>query len=397
MKALGGTKRALDPSQVLTSGAVSKRQRVATEASLPKKAPVSLEITDDNDVPLARNPDYEGGRLYVVVGVHMRLRVHTSDRRDRLGEVGWTVTGHTVGRCVQGLHEGSSEPLADDDLEDSDISFFWIAGGVQTVTVTATLGDAGEPLTASVMVEVLAPTVNHCRYVTSTVNVLSNGQFLDDEGEWLGLYEPKPRERFGCSWDASVTGPSKLFGMRRIGAGYLGFIQVSGFYDAGFELGPDGVIASPKAIYSAELNERATAVDTWLTNHVLYRPSLPVTAGGTVTMDGGSYTDSPGSRLDEAQVMVSRKDLHQMYLVYKSMVQGSIWVTLRRAEWKWEADVSRTDISDLNSAWGQPENVVVVPPSHQLTDADVSHVLPTWTERAADIADRGAAPLPDTS
>jgi len=386
LRALQARKRAA----LLNDAATRKKAKVlpqaaVTQAAVAEEPATALEITDHLDVPLRRHPNYENGRLYAVIGEPMRLRVRTSDPQARLDQISWTVDDHALGQCVQTNVLGTAVPLSPADRSAADISFFWITGGEMNVQVTARVDD--QQATATALVEVLAPTVQRCRYTTSTVNVFENGGYLGHPGRWMALYEGPPDERFGCSWDARVSAPFKQFGNRRLGAGMVGFIQVSGFTIARWNWGAQD--QPPKVTHSARSDQGATALDAEA-GGMLYGDAKAVMAGAVVMFRPNeiTYSDSPGCVVMAPLIRLTRSDLHQTHLVYKSDTAGSIWVTLRRGEWRWEAKISRLDTSRQTSGFANPTDVTVVPHSRQQTDAQVSHDQPTWTERTDAIIDR---------
>ena len=331
---------------VLHDGATSKRQKVVseavlTQAAVTEKPAAGLEIiVHPAGKRLDQHPYYEADRLYSVIGQRMQLQVRSTRPGARLDQVRWTIDPDTVARCVQVGTVGTAEPIADAALSDANISFFWITGGAKNVQVTAMVDD--EQATATATVEVLAPTDHWFRCTTSNVSVCQDGQYLHPY-RWLALYEHAPDERYGCTWHAQVRAPLKQIGTRRLGAGQVGFIQVCGFCIVTFDFAEKGV-PDPHLMCSADAANNATAVD---------------------------FGDEEGSILYGPEKMVEAGAL------------------LRRAEWRWEAEVSRLDITEQTSPWGEPTNVIVFPTPHQQADAQATHIPPTWSERAATILARG--------
>jgi hypothetical protein len=180
-----------------------------------------------------------------------------------------------------------------------------------------------------------------------------------------------------------VTAPVKIFGHRSIGGGQAGFIQVCGFR---LGLSPPwtlGDVPNELVVHTQSEDGSATALDTDRQDDVLYSVAKDVDAGGVATFgpDDPYYCDSPGNELSPNYVSVTARDLYHTHLVFKSDTAGSIWVTLKRAEWRWTADIAREDIFDATSQWEAPTNVNVIPNSGRATDAQADHGQPTWTQR----------------
>ncbi|GIH25308.1 hypothetical protein Aph01nite_36180 [Acrocarpospora phusangensis] len=402
-------KRSLEVSkaQLLNNQATSREQQVISKAPLGKAQPATLEIIatlDGSTGPLTKHPNFSGGRLQVVVGQRVRLGVEVRTAggpQAHLSEINWTVGDGALGDCVQTLLTGTAVGLTPAQRAAGDISFYWISGGLKTVRVTARIG--GVQASREATVDVAAPTVHYFRITTSNVTLCGPGQYHGDRekvNSWVALYEPQVGEsgqRYGCSWEARVQAPSRQVGLglmnaRYLGAGSFGFIQTCGFDWTVSPVRNQGQAHIRTSLGSAT----ATALDAddvKRDGSVLYTIEKVVTAGQAATIGPGPYfCDSPGYELPGAVAGIDGKDLFQLYLVYKPEGAHSIWVALRRADWSWQATVSRQDRSDGTSAWKPMENVIVSPNPHVVTSAQAAHGQPTWTERAKEILSRRLFP-----
>ena len=110
-----------------------------------------------------------------------------------------------------------------------------------------------------------------------------------------------------------------------------------------------------------------------------YAPDSPLNASSTGTWTGNPPSqptfDSPAVPIDDKH-SVQLYDQFDDYFMYKpsNVASGnSIWVTLRRLQWSWDASSTFT-----NGAWQDPPTIYAAPLTLAPGTADESHVLPAW-------------------
>ncbi|WP_165603758.1 hypothetical protein, partial [Planctopirus hydrillae] len=91
------------------------------------------------------------------------------------------------------------------------------------------------------------------------------------------------------------------------------------------------------------------------------------------------YTlDSPSVEFIGVDTLIDVREYFEDFLMYRPT--GGIWVTLRKARWKWAARANRENGGALQWNW-----LVKTPPSVETSPTGDSEQLPTWTQRIQDI------------
>jgi hypothetical protein len=233
----------------------------------------------------------------------------------------WTIDdmeNKTVKSYTQSDSEGVKHELGPDDLDNENIAFHWIDGGTDLeVTYEATV--EGVTCSDTVSFEVERPSAT----LSSTTTTLDPP--IDYSMGWMRFGDLSGNP--GIKWVAEVTTPD-------IGAGQIAFVQT--------------VDADHRRILVKDGSEVRWETDGYLLDSA---DTDPLYQGSTIIggSDVGSHEkwDSPGDRGETTDWLsattVSTSVNFHLYLMYKSIQSGSVWVTLRRLEWFWDGGASRGD------------------------------------------------------
>jgi hypothetical protein len=118
----------------------------------------------------------------------------------------------------------------------------------------------------------------------------------------------------------------------------------------------------------------------WVQTNAVFREVKD--GGGTHTWEGSGLDtfypygntliveDSPGQRLDSAATEVTIDDHFSMYLMFKPSISNSIWVTLRKIDWAWQAKAINT--GTIFTSWNLNSSSKMAPVNINTFD------LPMW-------------------
>jgi hypothetical protein len=278
----------------------------------------------------------------------------------------WTVQGNRVGGYTVTGGTGAFglvTPFA--DSQTSNITFYWIEGGTNTVFYSATLTD-GSIYTAQATFTVNRPTATLAGVVTSLNPPVS----IISLAVGLGLYygDHDNTANAGIVFQFDVTSPTP---------GDLGLIQLvntvrsDSLTDGTTKTTSTGGVfaldaASATSPFFEAEGENAPNVIP-IVNHVNSAPPG----------DDNAFSDSPGAGVFSTLQSLSFSDSFQTYLMYRPSTPGSIWVTLNLLNWSWSGSAM------------MPGGGWVAGPADQYTapapTGTSSTALPQWTLRIQDI------------
>jgi hypothetical protein len=284
-----------------------------------------------------------------IVGQKVELLVRANPATP-LTNIQWTVPGQKVRNYTQASSTASRTDLSAADLQGINLDFYWIAGGSQTIQVSATA--LGTTLTANVTHNVLAPTAVTMTSVTGDVGVGPTGWPGDPP---MNLFYGKS-PKVGIEWTCKATAPAG-------GDGEIAATQLNN--------------SDRKRTSNAGLTESNDSGGTFmLDTTVPYSASVAIAGGASATWISN---DSPSTPLTSNLKKKSLNDLFRLYFMYKPNGADSIWVTLARLDWHWAGATTRTGASGNN--W--------TPPTGASNDKDPSGTasteLPTWTDNVTSI------------
>lgn len=290
-----------------------------------------------------------------IVGQKVELRV-VSNPAATLSNITWTVGGVTVKNYTQTHASGAKMNLTAADLQNATLDFFWIdRAGNKDVSVRATAN--GCPLTTSVTVNLLRPTMNHFRITTASVNVTS-AHFASPGNPVLCAFSPP--STYGSQWDAKVTAPAN-------GAGQIGFTQK--------------IEVKRRWVNTTGTARRYHSNGNLVLDNALgiqYSGPQPISASASATLSGSSYSDSPWIPLAATDNQASADEQFDLYLMYKHGDADAIWVTLGKTHWDWGGATTRNTAPGAGpNTWNAPTGAHLNPAG--TTNAADSIELPEWT------------------
>jgi hypothetical protein len=283
-----------------------------------------------------------------IVGQKIQLMVRSNPAGHSVTDVHWAIPDKAVKNYTQSSGSGTVTPLADADKNGTTVNFFWIAGGSKTVQVNATVD--GTPKSASVTVNVLAPTNVTMTSVTGDIGVGPTGWPGDPP---MNLYYGKS-PKVGIQWTCTAKAPAG-------GDGEIAGTQLSN--------------SDRKRTSNAGVVESNGSGGTYmLDTTVPYSSSVPITAGASTTW---SSNDSPSTPLTPNLSKKSVNDLFRMYFMYKPAGADSIWVTLMRLDWDWAGRTTRVGAhGGAGNNWTAAASVS----SNKDPSGTATSELPTWTD-----------------
>jgi hypothetical protein len=359
------------PTVALTE--VRPSPKLWTQAALTGQvAAATLRITDAAGQPVNQQQafDHKKNQLVIVVGQPVRLKAQTNPIHP-ISDVQWTISGQSVYASTrQTPQEGTAVPM-DGHLSAPRVDFHWIDGGDKTVTVTATVG--GQRRSASLQCNVIAPTVKECSITTSTVNRFFPGEFKRIAGAVLAL---AAGDIPGCQRIAAASAPSWGSGDNAIGAGQFGFIQLINTVTA-VKQTESGGYKVMTALDEAEIFVLDAGGQGRNKLLVGEGNGSQAAAGGAIDIRGPANTDSPAIELLDVISYAMMWSQFKLYFVYRSAIPGSIWITLRKFNWKFAGATTRAE----NGTWPAPADKFNVRPTPgELTAGANSIELPTWQQ-----------------
>lgn len=293
-----------------------------------------------------------------IVGQKVLLLARSKPVGHAVTNVQWTIPGERIKNYTQSVGAGTRTELSAPDLQKVSIEFYWIGGGCQTVQVSAQVDGVAQ--TASATFKVLRPTMDRFKITTSSVSVMTD-HFASPGNPVLGAYQgTPPPARFGCQWDAKVTTTAG-------GAGQIAFTQK--------------ILVNRTWTNNAGVARHYTSGGVLVLDDGLgiqYDGPQPISAGGSATLDGWKYADSPWIPLSASDRSASASERFELYLMYKPSGGDSIWVTLGMAEWSWAGATTRIGApASVANNWN-PATGAALTPAGSGSGTD-STQLPTWT------------------
>ena len=315
--------------------------------------PPDLEIVDRKTGAVV-----SGTTVIKIVGQKIQLEVRSKPPGHSVANIQWTISGQRIKDYTQSVAAGVQTELSPADLQGTSLDFYWINGGNQTVQVSGQVD--GTSKTTSVAYNVLRPTVDKFTVKTSRVSVTLS-HFASPGSPVLAAYQATPPPaKMGCQWDAKVTAPAAAEGKIALTQKIL--VNRSWTNNAGTtrKFGSGG----------------ALVLDDGL--GIQYSGPKSIAAGGSTTLNGPSYSDSPWIPLLVSDKAASANERFELYLMYKHTDSDSIWVTLRMATWSWAGQTTRigAPAAPANN-WNLPSGAAMTP-AGSANGADSSQ-LPIWT------------------
>ncbi len=289
-----------------------------------------------------------------VVGQRISFDVRTRPAGLAMTSIQWTVPGNRIKSYTQAVGSATVGHLAAADLQAASAVFYWIeASAAGTVQVSARVQDA--VLTANVRVDVLAPT--GVSFSGEQCATTLGPHFLYPMG--LNAYDAATGH-FGVQWTATCTAPAG-------GAGEIGITQlITRNFSRSRGATVDHII-SPAQVLDDGLG-------------IQYSGSRPILASAAATLNGPSYTDSPGSQLIAGVTATQCNDQFTDFFMYKPATANAIWVTLARLTWTWNGSITAAVPPAVGWVLGAHAPVAV---TNQVGAA--SAVLPEWTSNLAPV------------
>ncbi|MFI6073242.1 hypothetical protein ACIA5C_16830 [Actinoplanes sp. NPDC051343] len=355
---------------------ITAAPQLTTHAALPAEAEAAtLLITDRSGRPVSELPTYGAGakKLVVVVGQPVELQVHSQPVHP-VTDVRWTISGKAVHTATQEPDKCTVTPLNDGHLRAQSIKFHWISAttntisGTPTVTVSAMVG--GLPHSAMLTFEVLSPWASI--WVTTSPFAVVDGYMKEGGDPYLALGK---KYRAGCQREAAVAIPS-WSGEAKLGAGAIGFLQLVRFFGAveneagaAYDVQTSFVKVNP---FVLDIGDKPSSVLIGTGHETTVTPGQTVNLG---TARGNS--DSPAQNLAGSRSGVMWNHF-KLYLVYRSAIAGSIWITLEKLEWGCTARVKK----NAQGVWDAPYDIKLSPPAGEDKKGATSDELPTWDSKS---------------
>jgi hypothetical protein len=352
---------------------ITAAPQLTTHAALPAEAEAAtLLITDRSGRPATDLPTYDAGakKLVVVVGQPIELQV-SSEPVHPVTDVHWRITGTAVHTAAQEPDKCTVTPLNGGHLVGQRIKFHWITAtsdtisGDVTVTVSATVG--GRRKSTSLTFDVLSPWASIA--VTTAPFTVVNGLMQEGGDPYLML---GTKYGAGCQREAAVAVPS-WSGDATLGAGDIGFIQLVRYIGA-----VENETGSAYHVHSSFAEEDQFVIDLGDNPDSVIIGNgreTKVRPGGTTNLaHGRSNSDSPAQNLATSK-SGGMWNHFKLYLVYKSAIVGSIWVTLAKLEWGCTAWVKK----NAQGVWDAPYDVKLSPAAGQRKEGATSYEFPTWS------------------
>ncbi len=338
--------------RVSTLGAEESEFAFHTASAAPSGGPggssappgATLQIVDTTN-----NAVVNGKTITKIVGQKIALQVKAQPS-GAVSSIQWTVPGSPIKNYTQSDATATITNLAAADFQAVTTGFFWIAPGSFAVNVAATVG--GKRLTASVTCQVQAPTNVSMTSVTGAVAVSNPG--IADSGLELHF---GTNATPGISWTFKATAPAS-------GAGQIVATQLVNTVRTHTPAGGAQETLTSGGVYV-------------LDSGVPYDPAVAIAAGSAATW---LQTDSPGEPLTADLTQVSVKDQFQIYFMYQSSEDDSIWVTIGVLAWNWAGQTTIVPPA-ANNSWSAPTGVS----NSNNPSGSASTTLPVWTKNVSSL------------
>ncbi len=261
----------------------------------------------------------------------------------------WTLPGTLVKSYSQAEATAGTAALSNADLSGGTVGYYWIAGGTENVSYTATFGVVS--LSASTTFNVQRPAAMLLCLTTTNSPAVN----CDDPGFNGGLeLHFGSRASPGISWTGTVTTPL-------CGSGSIACTQLINEY-------------RHQTLAAGGKTQTVSSSGAYVLDNKLGIQYDGSAAIGDSDTQASSKSDTPGSRL-AGTIQKSASDSFQLYLMYHPSGADSIRVTLREVDWNWSGKCT------LNGTWSMdaPGNASVDPPSSDST------TLPTWSNYSTNL------------
>ena len=315
--------------------------------------PSSLQIKDQTGTTVSDTTQTK------IVGQRIDLNV-SSTSGGQLSNIQWHLTGNAIKDYIHGdaSEKKAAQPidLSPAELNDAEIPFYWIQGGEQTATVSAEVN--GEPRQATVIYNVLAPTMISMQSLTGKVDIYD----FSDERQLLFGSIPKNKDRTaGIKWTFRAIAPVG-------GNGEIDAVQLINWLHI-------NTCNNGKTPTSS--SRGAFVLDTLpIDPDPLYGPSVPI-AGGPPGQEWNGH-DSPGVLLTPDLSKAFAHDNFETFFMYKPQGLDSIWVTIGQLDWNWTGNADRRG-APKNNNWKLTGD------GHSTDPVGVAdNVLPSWAANSTE-------------
>jgi len=253
--------------------------------------------------------------------------------------------------------------LVQADLEQDAIAFYWISGGAGR-NVQFQTKYKGRVVKTEATFDVQSPTNVEMTSKTSDDAKATHGVMIDDN---YGFYEGfflhfgSKKGDAGIAWTGKVTAPGAS-------GGEIAFVQRE-------------ILAATATQDNKDETKytRSSDGDFVLDTTFPYNPGEQVAASETGILQGGKWSDSPGSSLLPVTKVNTNDARFETYLMFKPDGTDSIWVTLRVLKWHWQGEA----VKDAKGAW--VFGMDPPPDASKNPDSKASTDLPTWTKNVKDV------------
>ena len=339
-----------DPGCTAASGGLLTGESVGLWKIWSGPMPV-LRIRDINKAGL----DVTNTSQSSVAGQNMSFQAFSSDG-SALTNCQWTIGGTPVKNFAVSNTQGVITPLASTDLQNTSVSFYWTKAADSSVQVTCEIyGASGQPTEdASTQYTSEAPTSSvSASYGTIGADANYNQDYPACAPQTtLYLHYGNPCNTPSIAWTYTATADADE-------QGTIALFQLVDYNASGTYV--DGSTFSSMSTYQSS---EATCSD----NVVPYSAPVSLPASSPATWSG---LDAPAMNLTSfiSAHEVNHFDDYFMYMPKNDTSGSSIWVTLQRLQWSWDAQTSYA-----NGAWAAP----IVNSQGSPATGSLDSTLPEW-------------------
>jgi hypothetical protein len=217
-----------------------------------------------------------------------------------------------------------------------------------TLTVSASVD--GEPSSASLAFEILAPTGVSLTSKTQSVNIDTDG-----DGDPALIFSDPQIKGLGIAFQGMLTASSD---------GEIAYLQLIRPYRSHTTV--SGTVKTIDSKQNDWLDDSKQAQASTQAGVFQFLPT-PATAGTRTTLLGD---DAPSNPLGTSDTKSVAQDSFKLYMMYRPSLPNAIWVTLAQLLWSWEGVAQK----GATGSWA------LVSSSHSIDPTgSVSAELPMWS------------------
>jgi hypothetical protein len=300
------------------------------EPTKPTLQIVNVLKQDDQDIA--------GTTLTRMAGQQISIQAKASDGSS-LSNIRWTLShdkyaikSYTENDITSPINSTASfSMLSSSDLQQTNISFYWIRrdvnGGTFEAEVTATLSGSSEPKMVKVRFDIVEPTYTGSSQTTG-VDV---GPF-----SLLPNFDVSSPNALYCGKMSGTVGTPGIYWNFNVNAG----ASVSGGLRLTQMIKSLGTIVSGGTSINCPNTAGAYQLDNWA-SYPSSSPAISIVSNSSaaVPSTADSVADAPYTSLDDSWTSYSRSDRFRMYLMfYPDQADDGgacIWISLAVIEWGW--------------------------------------------------------------